>query len=150
VLAAFACPPASEGQTMSWLGNFGSIGLPDLDTRTGTSTGSANEFINLNGDIEISADNSAAAQLSGPGGEVLVTEYSLSFNGDGSSATGGPPVDYTPHDSFLVPPAQVTHVPGDNFVRVTLGVRASHPSGDVADAGDYTATQTLTASWVGP
>jgi hypothetical protein len=88
--------------------------------------------------------------LSGPGGDTLVTEYKLTFDGDGSSATGASTVDYTSYESFLNPAVSVTHVGGDDAVIVTLYVRAGNYLGDLANSGSYSATQTLTASWVGP
>jgi hypothetical protein len=104
----------------------------------------------MTGDVELTADNTASARLSGPGGEVLVTEYKLTFDGDGTTATGRATVDYAPHDSFLSGGVVVSHLIADDRVKVTLHARASMPPGDVPDAGDYSATQTLTASWVGP
>ena len=81
---------------------------------------------------------------------TLVTEYRLTFDGDGSSATGGSTVDWTSYDSFLSPAAGITYIADDNDVEVTLYVRASNQANQLADAGTYTATQTLTAHWVGP
>jgi hypothetical protein len=72
------------------------------------------------------------------------------FDGDGVSKTGGPTVDFTSYDSFLSSPVSVTYVPDDNDVVVTLHARASNYSNQLANAGTYTATQTLTAHWVGP
>jgi len=44
----------------------------------------------------------------------------------------------------------VTHIPDDNDVQVTLYVRASNYTDQLADADDYSATQTLTVYWSGP
>ena len=134
---------------MYWESNFAPVVLADLTTQSQIESGSSNVTLFTNGDAEISADNTATAQLS-YGTDSLVTEYRLTFSGDGSSATGGSTVDWTVYDSFLTTPAAVTHVPDDNDVVVTLYVRASNYADDVADAGTYTATQTLTAHWVGP
>ena len=86
--------------------------------------------------------------FAGPNGAALVTEYALSFNGNGTNASGAANVAYAlsllPH-----PPVQVTYVLGSDVVLVTLSVRASLPSGTVLDAGAYTAQASLTASWVG-
>jgi hypothetical protein len=54
------------------------------------------------------------------------------------------------YDSFLITPAYVTHIPDDNDVKVTLSVIVSNYAGELANAGTYTATQTLTVHWVGP
>ncbi|KPK64406.1 MAG: hypothetical protein AMK73_04640 [Planctomycetes bacterium SM23_32] len=140
----------SEPDVLSWAGNFGSINLPALDTRDAVSTGSATETLILDGDAELSADNGAAARLTGPGGDVLSTEYQLTFDGDGGSDTGAATVDFTPYDSFLASPVLIAHVLGDDAVQVTLHVRAQNFAGQLANAGAYSATQTLTASWVGP
>jgi len=136
-------------ELMEWESSFPPIALDAITTQDGVSTGSSTATLLLNGDAEISADNSAAAQLSGPGSDTLVTEYKLTFDGDGQSATGGPSVDYTPYDSFLIPPVQITHLVGDDEVDVTVYVRAQNRPAEVADAGGYSATATLTVAWVG-
>jgi len=48
---------------------------------------------------------------------------------------------------FLGAGSNVTHVDGDGAVNVTLSAKASNETGNVANAGLYTATQTLTAAW---
>jgi len=140
-----------EGKdSMRWLGGFQVISLQDIQTRTQVSTGSSSITLLTTGNAEISADNTDAARLTEPGGGGLYTEYMLEFDGDGASSTGGTTVDFTSYDSFLTSPAQVTHVLGDDRVTVTLSVRASNYANQLANAGTYSATQTLTASWVGP
>lgn len=135
---------------MLWNSNFSPISLTDITARSDLPTGSSTAVLTLNGDVEISADTSTAARLLGPGGDILATEYSLEFDGNGVGATGAGPVAYTPYDSFLDSPVVVGHVIGDDDTSVTLYVRASVPAGDVPNAGTYGATQTLTAHWVGP
>jgi hypothetical protein len=103
-----------------------------------------------NGDLTISADNSAASELSESNGDILVTEYQLSYDGDGLASTGGSTVTWTTYDAFLSTPSAVTHVAGDGTVLVTLECRASNATATLADAATYSATQTLTASWSGP
>ncbi len=137
-------------QTMSWNGNFPAINLANITSRSSVVEGNSTATLTLTGDAEISADNTIAAQLTESGGDTLVTEYKLTFDGNGSSDTGGDEVGYTSYESFLTTAAYVTHVPTDDEVDVTLYVRASNDPNNVADAGSYTATQTLTASWVGP
>lgn len=134
---------------MYWDSNFSPITLQNIQTRYQVREDSSSTTLFTTGDMEISADNTAAAQLS-YGSDTLVTEYKLTFDGDGSSATGGPMVDFTSYDSFLSSVVSVTYVPDDNDVEVTLFVRASNYIGQLANAGTYTATQTLTAVWVGP
>ena len=148
IIICFPCLVAA--QTMYWSSGFAPIGLSNISTRSSTSEGSSLAQLEMTGDVEISADNTAAARLSGPGGDTLVTEYKLTFDGDGSSATGASTVDYTSYESFLNPAVSVTHVGGDDAVVVTLYVRAGNYLGDLANSGSYSATQTLTASWVGP
>ncbi|MHC4592026.1 MAG: hypothetical protein ACYS8L_04935 [Planctomycetota bacterium] len=142
--------PLARAQVMQWSGNFGAINLPSITTQSSVVTGNSTAELETTGNCELTADNSATAQLSGPGGDVLVTEYSLTFDGDGASATGAATVDYTTYSSFLSPAVAITHVGGDDYVQVTLHVRAQNFAGDVANAGAYSATQTITASWVGP
>jgi len=149
-LIIVCCPCLVVAQTMYWSSSFGPIGLGNISTRSGTLEGSSQAQLEMTGDVEISADNSTTARLSGPGGDTLVTEYKLAFDGDGSSATGAATVDYTSYDSFLSPAVSVTHVGADDAVVVTLHVRAANYPGDLANSGAYSATQTLTASWVGP
>ena len=76
-----------------------------------------------------------------------MTEYKLEYDGDGDPDTGGATVDWAEYDDFLVVPSAVTHVTLDGAVNVTLSARASNATGTLADAGNYTATQTLTATF---
>ncbi len=124
--------------------------LSNITTRGAVSTGNATARLLLNGDAELSADNTTTAQLSGPGGDTLITKYRLTFDGNGLGATGAGEVGYASYESFLNTPVLITHVGGDDDVQVTLYARAEHDAGNVANAGAYSATQTLTVSWVGP
>jgi len=135
---------------MYWDGNFSLIALPNIQTRVQVREGSSYTVLCTSGNAEISADNTDAARLTEPGGDSLRTEYKLEFDGDGVSKTGGPTVDFTSYDSFLSSPVSVTHVPDYNDVQVTLSVRASNYPDQLANAGDYSATQTLTVHWIGP
>lgn len=134
---------------MSWDSNFTSIVLPNITNKEQISEDSSSANLSINGDVEITADNSAAAQLSSAT-DTLVTEYKLTFDGDGSGTTGGAGTNYEPYDSFLTTAAPVTYVLGDDDVQVTLHVKVSNYSNDLSDAGEYTATQILTVQWVGP
>jgi len=135
---------------MYWDGNFPDITITEhITTQNDIVSGNSTTTLHTSGDAEISADITAAAQLSN-GSDTLVTEYKLTFDGDGNSATGGSTVDWTSYDSFLSPAAGITHISDDNDVELTLYVRASNYANQLADAGTYTATQTLTAHWVGP
>ncbi|MCX5636293.1 MAG: hypothetical protein NTX52_01185 [Planctomycetota bacterium] len=131
---------------MNWSSSFSNIDLPSLASQNQIREGISSATLSLNGDVEISADNSTAAQLSSAG-DTLVTEYKLTFDG---GATGGTDTDYQTYNGFLTPAVRVTYVTDDNDVVVTLHVKASNYANDLANAGTYTATQTLTVHWVGP
>ena len=136
---------------MYWDSNFDPIALLSIASQAQIREGSATVTLFTSGDAEISADNtpSGPAELS-CATDTLVTEYMLSFDGNGSSATGGTDTSYETYDSFLSTPTAVTYIADDNDVDVTLWVQASNNADDVADSGAYNATQTLTVSWVGP
>ncbi|MGB8225447.1 MAG: hypothetical protein WCE45_01075, partial [Sedimentisphaerales bacterium] len=82
--------------------------------------------------------------------DTLVTEYKLSFDGDGSTKTGPTPGAvaasssdvYKTYDTFLSQSLVITYANGDTDAQVTLYVRASNNADEVADSGDYEATQT--------
>ena len=44
---------------------------------------------------------------------------------------------------------RIPAVPDDNDVKVTLSVRAKNYTNQLANASEYTATQTLTVTWAG-
>jgi hypothetical protein len=136
---------------MEWSGNFSTIALPDITTQTSAPTGSQTTILYTNGNVDITADNTTAAQLSlgADPNQTLVTSYMLTDDGDGINTTGGTDeTSYTMHSSFLSPTAYIiTHVAGDGAVVITLHAEAKNPSGEVADAGSYSAIQTLTAAW---
>ena len=135
---------------MKWSGNFSAINLADITAMSTESTGSATPTLVTNAAADITADNSTTAQLSEPGGEALVTEYQISFDGDGSSNTGGAGVGtWTAYNNFLSTATTVTYVTGDGNVDVTLEVRASSDGVEITKSATYSATQTLTASWAG-
>jgi hypothetical protein len=134
---------------MYWADEFSPIALQNIQTRDQVREASSSTTLYTSGDAEISADNSTTAQLSFAT-DTLFTEYKLTFDGDGSSATGGTGTTYVSYDNFLTMPAVITYVSDDNDVDVTLHVRAGNYTGQLASAGIYTATQTLTVHWVGP
>lgn len=151
VILVLICLPLLTGADfMYWDGDFSPIELLNIGNRSQVREGSSFIILFTSGNAEISADNSDAARLTEPGGDSLYTEYKLEFDGDGVSKTGGSTVDFTSYDSFLSSPVSVTYVPDYNDVQVTLSVRVSNYPNQLANASDYTATQTLTVSWVGP
>jgi hypothetical protein len=135
---------------MYWESNFDPLTLPNITMQTGESEGEAEVMLFTSGDAEISADNTTTAQLSSAT-DTLLTEYKLKFDGDGTTKTGGStPLLFASYDSFLNTPAYVTYVTDDNDVKVTLSVNAKNYNEQLANAGTYSATQTLTVHWVGP
>lgn len=152
-LAFFSMAACAEDY-MYWSSNFDQISLPNITGRAQATEGSATVTLHTTGDAEIYADNTAngSAELS-CATDTLITEYKLTFDGDGgaSGATGATATLYETYDSFLSTPALIKYVADDNDVDVTLWIRASSRNdGGVADSGEYSATQTLTISWIGP
>jgi hypothetical protein len=127
-------------------GNFETIAIDPITNQADTPSASKSLVLYTNCDLDITADNSATAQLTKTT-DTLVTEYKLEYDKNGTNGTGGATVDWTLYNNFLTTPSAVTHVSLDGAVNVTLSARASNDAGNVADAGNYTATQTLTASF---
>ncbi|MHC4789662.1 MAG: hypothetical protein ACYS8K_10745 [Planctomycetota bacterium] len=140
---------ATVDQIMEWNSNFPAIDLGTMTSQSDVLTGNATLTLFTNGDCDLTADNTATAELSEAGSDVLYTEYQLEYDGDGASATGGATVAYTVYSSFLSPASACTHVALDGAVDVTLRARASNPAGTLADVGSYSATQTVTVTWSG-
>ncbi|MFO8008726.1 MAG: hypothetical protein R6V05_13425 [Candidatus Brocadiia bacterium] len=138
---------ATVDSIMEWAGNFAAIDLGTMTAQSDVLTGSATQTLYTNGNVDVTADNTATAELSEAGGDTLYTEYGLQYDGDGVAATGGSDVAYVVYSSFLSTASTITHVDGDGAVDITLQARASNAAGTQADAGSYSATQTLTASW---
>ena len=127
--------------------NFETIAIAPITNQADTPSASKSLVLYTNCDLDITADNTAAAQLTKTT-DTLVTEYKLEYDGAGVTDTGGSTVDWTEYDTFLSGAGSaVTHVTLDGAVNVTLSARASNDAGNVADAGNYTATQTLTATF---
>jgi len=131
---------------------FATIALANITNQGDRPEASQPLVLYTNGDAEISADTGTAAQLKSASNDTLVTEYRLTFSGDGTTKTGAAATSYQSYEQFLTPlhSVVITHVADYNDVTVTLHVRASNYANDLADAGTYTATQTLTVHWVGP
>lgn len=137
-------------QTMLWSDKFSPITLSNIITREGIVEGDSTTTLQLTGDVALSADNTNNARLLEAGGDFLITEYKMTFDGNGVSDSGASNIDYTSYDSFLNPSITITHIGGDDYVDVTLYVRASNQIGNLANAASYSAAQTITVSWVGP
>jgi len=128
-------------------GNFETIAIDPITNQADTPSASKMLVLYTNCDLDIIADKTTAAQLTKTT-DTLVTEYKLEYDGAGVIATGGANVDWTDYTTFLgVGGSAVTHVSLDGAVEVTLFARASNAAGTLADAGNYTATQTLTATF---
>lgn len=161
VILILICFPSLMGMgadILEWSAlKFPDIALPNITTRDSQVSNSSSLTLTTTGDAEISADNTTAVQLThATSGDTLVTEYKLTFDnvggttGVGTGEGGGD--EWQLYNVFLTTGTEgdVTWVPDDNDVKVTLSVRASNYSGQLADAGDYSAAQTLTVFWVGP
>ncbi|PKL49385.1 MAG: hypothetical protein CVV39_02990 [Planctomycetes bacterium HGW-Planctomycetes-1] len=125
-----------------------------ISAQADSPEGSAVYTLWTNCNVELSADNTATAQLT-DGTDVLVTKYKISTDGAGVTETGatvaavaasGSDV-YALYNLFLATPLDIAHFNTDGAVEVTLEVEATNPADEVADSGAYTATQTITATW---
>jgi len=128
-------------------GNFETIELANITNQGDAPEASKSLVLYTNCNLNITADHTAAAQLTKTT-DTLVTEYKLAYDKNGTNGTGGTDVAvWTDYTTFLGAGSAVTHVTLDGAVNVTLSARASNDAGNVADAGAYTATQTLTATF---
>lgn len=138
---------------MEWADNFSPIEIsPPITAQDHTPTGSGTATLYTNGDVDITADNvgtEAQLKLETDPNQTLVTSYMLTDDGgDGTGNTGGTDqVAYTDYTTFLSSGYAITHVAGDGNDVITLNAMAANYTGELADAGDYSATQTLTATW---
>ena len=150
--------PILMGAEMYWTSeNFDPISLPNITSQNSQVSDTSSLTLTTSGDAEISANNTASgpAELSCTT-DTLVTEYKLTFDsvggttGVGTGEDGG--TEWQLYSVFLTTGTEgdVTHVPDDNDVEVTLYVRASNNPDEVSDSDTYNATQTLTVTWVGP
>jgi hypothetical protein len=147
-VTATAAVSCTVDDIMEWEGNFTALGLDPITAQGTIVTKSGTATLYTNGDVHITANNAGTTARLTLGSDFLVTQYSLGYDGNGSTTgTGGDAVDYTGYATFLSTPSVVTHVTLDGAVVVTLTVKAYNQAGDVANAGLYEATQTLTASW---
>jgi hypothetical protein len=144
---------------IEWEGlNFAPIALTKIDNQSDTPEDSKTYTLWTNCNVTLSANNTAVAQLTDTV-DVLVTKYKLTIDGDGAAATGATATaidnsdsdQFIEYDQFLNTDLAITHVNTDGNVEVTLHVQASNQDLDghkqVADSGNYTATQTITATW---
>jgi len=123
---------------------------PAIAAKSDAPWGSTNFTLYTNCNCEISADivgTEAQLTLGTDPNQTLVTSYKLTDDGDGTGTGGTDQAGYTEYSLFLSPAYTITHVAGDGVVVITLYAKAENPSEEVADAGAYSATQTLTASW---
>lgn len=131
-------------------GDYNEIQLPDI-TDQNSYTADANALLKLytNANVTMTADTTTASRLDkiDDVNEVLVTEYKLTYDANGTTGTGGDTSAkvWETYNEFA--PVNVTHVSGDGEVEVRLHVRARNTTGELADAGKYTAKQTLTIAF---
>jgi hypothetical protein len=137
-VTATAAVSCTVDDIMEWEGNFTALGLDPITAQGTIVTKSGTATLYTNGDVHITANNAGTTARLTLGSDFLVTQYSLGYDGNGST---------TGYATFLSTPSVVTHVTLDGAVVVTLTVKAYNQAGDVANAGLYEATQTLTASW---
>ena len=143
---AIDCTVAGQ---LEWSDNFTAISIvEELTEQNDQITGSGTTTLWTNGNVTLTTAGAAIAQLVADPEDFLVTEYQLEYDGDGVTATGGSTVAYALHSAFITGAGSaVTHFSTDGAVVLTLTVRASHDTDNVANADDYTATQTITATW---
>ncbi len=149
MIVFLASSTLSAEDAMYWVGGFGPIPIANISTQADIKTASASAVLFTTGDCEISAEHTVAAKLTGPGGDTLVTEYKLEFAGNGSGNTGASTVNFSSYDTFISSPVRITHAIFDDQVTITLSVRAGNYPNNIANAGIYSASQTLTVSWAG-
>jgi hypothetical protein len=140
---------------MEWAlaADFATIEIPNITDQATKRSNFSSLVLYTNGNVHITADLATEpnnAQLKTGSGDTLVTEYKLEYDGAGVTATGGATVNWTDWTTFLGTGSLVTHVPLDGAVSVKLSAQAYNDASNVADAGLYEATQTLTASWGDP
>jgi hypothetical protein len=158
ILAIVITPAIISADGYNWHSNFGQITLENISSQSDVREGSSTvdlEITTTDENAIITADNGSAAQLTFTSGSVtdtLVTEYKLTFDGDGTGTKSGAAdmQNYVEYNNFLSSEGiEVKYVPGDPTIGVTLWVRASNRAHNVAETGTYTATQTLTITWDG-
>lgn len=132
------------------------IALVQIDIQGHDPEGSSTYTLWMNCNVALNAENTIAAQLDNVddgGSDTLITTYKITYDADGSAATGGTNTTYEDYSTFIDGAGSaITHYDNDGAVEVTLWAQAVNDStghGEVSDAGDYEATQTLTASWTG-
>ena len=154
--AATALVTVTVDEIIEWedannLGDFDTIAItPNITAQADTPEASQSLVLYTNCTVNITADNTGPALLThdGPSLDTLVTKYKLDydFEADGTD-TWGVEAGWAEHDVFLAGGSAVKHETLDGAVAVTLSARASNAAGTLADAGNYTATQTLTATF---
>ena len=155
--AATALVTVTVDEIIEWedannLGDFDTIAItPNITAQADTPSASKSLVLYTNCNVNITADNTTAAQLTKTT-DTLVTEYKLDYDVEVDGAnTWGVPKDWALHNLFLAGGAStasvVTHETLDGAIEVTLSARASNATGTLADAGAYHAHQTLTATF---
>ncbi len=125
-----------------------------------TEDGNDTIILYTNGSVDITADIDSDALLTNSDAnapvDTLTTKYGITFDytsagTDTYGVAGADGGEWQLYNVFLTPTAAtVTHYKGDGDIEVTLSCQVSTTADEVPDKGDYTATQTLTATWTGP
>ena len=151
--SATAAVTCTVDQIIEWAAPkaFDTIAIPNITARGDTPSASKSLVLYTNCNVNITADNTTAAQLTKTT-DTLVTEYKLDYDVEADGAdTWGVPKNWALHNLFLAGGAStasvVTHETLDGAIEVTLSARASNATGTLADAGAYHAHQTLTATF---
>lgn len=146
--AATALVTVTVDEVIEWAAaNFATITIANITNQGDKPEASQSLVLYTNCNLTITADHTAAAQLTKTT-DTLVTEYKLVYDHTATAPdTGGATVDWTDYATFIPVGSAVTHNTLDGAVSVELSARASNAAGTLADAGAYTATQTLTATF---
>lgn len=110
-------------QIVEWEGAaYAAINLTTIDDKGDTPDGNSVYTLWLNCDVTLTADNTAAAELDNdpPGSDTLVTEYKVTYDGDGDPDTGGTDTTYETYNNFISGGSAITHYDGDGAVEIRL------------------------------
>ncbi|MBW8034899.1 MAG: hypothetical protein FVQ79_04465 [Planctomycetes bacterium] len=145
---------------VEWVpGNFPAINLDteesSISNRDDSPEGNKSLVLYLNGNTTLTANTTGTTAQLTDGSDFLITKYTLTFDGNGVAASGATDAviatigsdtleDYS---TFLNPGLLITHISEDGATTATLGVEATNDTGTLADAGSYSCTQTITATW---
>jgi hypothetical protein len=152
----YATPPPSSAVcnitcTVADIAEWSNESFPpiqlDLTAKNNQTSGSSSLVLYANGDVEITADNSDAAQLSKNSFSKLTTEYKLESGNFTEDQSGTDLADWSSFDSFLGNGTTINYIPGSGAIEIILSVKTVNDSVSPAPPGLYQAAQTLTVCW---